>query len=59
MEVIARHREGDAPPLSKVKEDASQEVSRLIVKMMAVDPGARPQSMVAVRDEVKALLESS
>jgi len=59
MEVIARHREGDAPPLSKVKEDASQDVSRLIVKMMAVDPDARPQSMVAVRDEVKALLESS
>jgi hypothetical protein len=26
--------------------------------MMAVDPADRPQTMVAVRDEVKTLLES-
>jgi hypothetical protein len=29
----------------------------MIVKMMAVDPQARLQSMVAVRDEVKNLLK--
>ncbi len=55
MEVLSMHRAGDAPPIVKVKDGASPEVSRLIVKMMAVDPGARPQSMAAVRDEVKAL----
>ncbi|MCP4984105.1 MAG: serine/threonine protein kinase [Gammaproteobacteria bacterium] len=57
MEVIAQHREGDATPLSKINENASAEVSALIVKMMAVDPSARPQTMVAVRDEVKSLLD--
>ena len=58
MEVINQHREGNALPLIKVKDDASPEVSALIVKMMAVDPDARPQTMGAVRDEVRALLES-
>ncbi len=57
MEVIAQHRDGDATPLSKINENASAEVSALIVKMMAVDPSARPQTMVAVRDEVKSLLD--
>jgi serine/threonine-protein kinase len=55
MEVLSLHRAGNAPPIVKVKDGASPEVSRLIVKMMAVDPGARPQSMAALRDEVKAL----
>ena len=58
MEVISKHRDGDATPIIKVKPDASSEVSALIVKMMAVNPKARLQSMVAVRDEVKRLLES-
>ena len=58
MEVIARHREGNAPPLTEVSEDASAEVSNLIIRLMAVDPADRPQTMVAVRDEVKTLLES-
>lgn len=57
MEVLAMHRDGNAPPIVKVKKGASPEVSRLIVKMMAVDPAARPQSMAALRDEVKALCE--
>lgn len=57
MEVLAKHRDGDAPPIVKIKEGAAPEVSRLIVKMMAVDPAARPQSMAEVRDEVKALVE--
>jgi serine/threonine-protein kinase len=58
MEVIARHREGNAPPLTEVNEAASAEVSNLIIRLMAVDPAARPQTMVAVRDEVKTLLDS-
>jgi serine/threonine-protein kinase len=58
MEVIARHREGNAPPLIEVNEAASAEVSNLIVRMMAVDPADRLQTMVAVRDEVETLLES-
>ena len=38
MEVISQHREGNAPPITKVTEGASPEVSKLIVKMMAVEP---------------------
>lgn len=56
MEVLAKHREGNAPPIMKINDEAAPEVSRLIVKMMAVDPSARPQSMKAVRDEVKNLV---
>ena len=57
MEVLAKHRDGNAPPIVKVRDGAAPEVSRLIVKMMAVDPAARPQTMAEVRDEVKALVE--
>ena len=57
MEVLAMHRDGNAPPIVKVKDGASPEVSRLIVKMMAVDPEARPQTMDQVRDEVATLVE--
>jgi serine/threonine-protein kinase len=59
MEVIARHREGNAPPLTEIDEAASPAVSSLIVEMMAVDPAARPQTMVTVRKAVEGLLESS
>jgi serine/threonine-protein kinase len=58
MEVIARHRDGDAPPLLEVNKSASPEVSSLITRMMEVDPADRPQTMKAVRNEVKTLLES-
>ena len=57
MEVLTMHRDGNAPPIVKVKEGAAPEVSRLIVKMMAVDPTARPQTMGVVRDEVKELVD--
>lgn len=57
MEVLGMHRDGNAPPIVKVKEGAAPEVSRLIVKMMAVDPAARPQTMGMVRDEVKELVD--
>jgi tRNA A-37 threonylcarbamoyl transferase component Bud32 len=57
MEVLTQHRAGNAPPIVKVKDGASPEVSRLIVKMMAVDPAARPQTMGVVRDEAKVLVE--
>lgn len=57
MEVLAMHRDGNAPPIVKVKDGAAPEVSRLIVKMMAVDPTARPQTMGLVRDEVAELVE--
>ncbi len=59
MEVLSQHRDGNAPPITKVNADASPEVSKLIVRMMAVDPSARPQSMAEVRDEVKALLDAA
>jgi len=58
MEVIARHREGNALPLIEVNEAAPEKVSNLITRLMAVDPADRPQSMEAVRDEVNTLLES-
>jgi len=57
MEILARHREGNAPPIVKIKDSASPEVSQLIEKMMAVDPAARPQTMAAVRDEVAGLVK--
>lgn len=57
MDVLARHREGKAPPIVKVKDGASPEVSRLIGQMMAVDPANRPQTMAIVRDQVKKLVE--
>ena len=58
MEVLAQHREGGAPPVIKLNESVPADVSALIVKMMAVDPRARPQSMLKVRDEVKKLLDA-
>ena len=57
MEILTRHREGNAPPIVKIKDSASPEVSVLIAKMMAVEPAARPQTMAVVRDEVKKLVE--
>jgi serine/threonine-protein kinase len=59
MEVIIRHRDGDAPLLTEVNKDAAEDVSGLIVKMMAVEPADRLQSMAVVGNEVKTLLESS
>ena len=59
MEVIEAHRDGNAPPITKINDSASPEVSKLIVKMMAVDPAARPQSMIEVRDAAKQLLDSA
>ena len=58
MEVIEQHRDGNAMPITKINDSASPEVSKLIVKMMAVDPSARPQSMIEVRDAVKQLLDN-
>lgn len=58
MEVIARHREGDAPTLIEVDDEVSPEVSELIAEMMAVDPADRPQTMIIVHDKVKELLDS-
>ncbi len=56
LEVLAQHREGSAPPVIKLNQSVSADVSALIVKMMAVDPLARLQSMLEVRDQVKKLL---
>ena len=58
MQVIEQHRDGNAPPITKINDSASPQVSKLIVRMMAVMPVARPQTMLEVRDAVKALLES-
>ena len=57
MEVLGMHRDGNALPIVKIREGAAPEVSRLIMKMMAVDPAARPQTMGLVRDEVKELVD--
>jgi serine/threonine-protein kinase len=59
MEVISKHRDGNATPLIEVNPNASPQVSALIEKMMAVAPAARPQTMVEVRDATKKLLQSS
>ncbi len=58
MKVLSQHREGKAPLVNEVNTEASPQVARLIRNMMAVDPAARPQTMVAVRDQVKSLMDS-
>jgi serine/threonine-protein kinase len=58
MEVLAQHRDGKAPPINEVKNSVPVEIALLVSKMTAVNPEARPKSMVAVRKEIKALLDS-
>jgi serine/threonine-protein kinase len=58
MKVLSQHREGKAALVNEVNTEASPQVAQLIRKMMAVDPADRPQTMVAVRDQVKSLLDS-
>jgi len=58
MEVLAQHRDGKAPPINEVKNSVPAEIALLVSKMTAVNPAARPKSMLAVRNEIKALLES-
>ena len=58
MNVLSQHREGKAALVNEVNTEASSQVAQLIHKMMAVDPADRPQTMVAVRDQVKSLLDS-
>jgi serine/threonine-protein kinase len=59
MEVLAQHRDGKAPPINEVKKSVPAEIAFLVSKMTAVNPEARPESMVAVRKEIKALLNSN
>jgi len=58
MEVLAQHRDGKAPPINEVKKSVPAEIALLVSKMTAVNPEARPNSMIAVRNEIKALLDS-
>ncbi len=58
MDVIAQHRAGGAPRVDEITQTVSPQLGQLIEGLMAVNPAERPQSMVAVRDRVKALLES-
>jgi len=57
MEVLAQHRDGKAPPINEVKNSVPAEIAFLVSKMTAVNPEARPKSMIAVRNEIKALLD--
>jgi len=58
MEVLAQHREGKAPPINEVKKSVPVEIALFVSKLTAVDPAARPDSMAAVRNEIKAILDS-
>ena len=58
MEVLAQHRDGKAPPINEVKKSVPAEIALLVSKMTAVNPAARPNSMVAVRNEIKGILDS-
>lgn len=58
MEVLAQHRDGKAPPINQVKQSVPVEIALLVSKMTAVNPAARPESMIAVRNEIKRLLGS-
>ena len=59
MEVLAQHRDGKAPPINEVKKSVPAEIALLVSKMTAVNPDARPNSMIAVRNEIKTLLDSN
>lgn len=58
MEVLAQHRDGKAPPINEVKKSVPAEIALLVSKMTAVNPESRPKSMLAVRNEIKGLLDS-
>ena len=58
MDVLLKHRQGNAPAVIEVNPSVSADVSALIAKMMAVDPAARPQNMIEVRDQVRQLLDN-
>ena len=58
MDVLAQHRDGKAPPINEVKKSVPAEIALLVSKMTAVNPAARPNSMVAVRNEIKGILGS-
>jgi serine/threonine protein kinase/HEAT repeat protein len=59
MEVLAQHRDGKAPPINEVKKSVPAEIALLVSKMTAVNPDARPDSMIAVRNEIKTILDSN
>jgi serine/threonine protein kinase len=59
MEVLAQHRDGKAPPINEVKKSVPAEIALLVSKMTAVNPDARPNSMIAVRNEIKTILDSN
>ncbi len=56
MEVIMKHRKGNAPPIAEVNPSLPAEVAALVEAMMKVDPEERPQTMVDVRDRIRKLL---
>ena len=58
MDVLAQHRDGKAPPINKVKNSVPAEIALLVSKMTAVNPAARQNSMVAVRNEIRGILDS-
>jgi len=58
MEVLAQHRDGKAPPINEVKKSVPIDIALFVSKLTAVDPAVRPGSMIAVRNEIKAILDS-
>ncbi len=58
MEVLAQHRDGKAPPINEVKKSVPVDIALFVSKLTAVDPAVRPGSMIAVRNEIKAILDS-
>ena len=56
MDVIRQHREANAKALADVNPEVPAEVSSLVADMMALEPADRPQTMMAVRDSIRALL---
>lgn len=58
MDVLHKHREGNAAMVDEVNPAANSEVARLVKRMMAVEPDQRPQSMIEVRDDIKKILDS-
>ncbi|MFT7673688.1 MAG: HEAT repeat protein [Gammaproteobacteria bacterium] len=57
MDILVQHRQGNAPLIHQINKNVNPGVSNLVAEMMAVNPNDRPQSMLAVLDEIEGLLK--
>ena len=59
MEMLDQHCDGGAAPLTAINRFVSDDASRLVGRMMMVDPKMRIGSMKAVQHEIRQLLDQA